>query len=188
LFSAVPFVRKFRKRTTVRRLTWWSATSAAGHGPKSSQRAYLVRSTSRGTLRVNTTVTLARVVARLIPEYVEVYPDVSFELIMTDHMAEMVAQGFDLALWAGPLPDSSRIRRRIGLGKLVSADRPYKRSLGTRSRGVWPGGLFPDRWRHQVTAAPTSAGFRPEKPPRLGTNPVIARSCGKLAAGAIART
>jgi DNA-binding transcriptional LysR family regulator len=78
----------------------------------------------RGTLRVNTTVTLARVVARLIPEYVEVYPDVSLELIMTDRMADIVAQGFDLALWAGPLPDSSLIRRRIGLGKLVLCAAP----------------------------------------------------------------
>ncbi len=86
----------------------------------------------RGTLRVNTTVTLARVVGRLIPEYVEVYKDVSFELIMTDRMADMVEQGFDLALWTGPLPDSSLIRRRIGLGKLVlSASPEYLSRHGT---------------------------------------------------------
>ncbi len=86
--------------------------------------ASTVQMAPRGTLRVNTTVTLARVVARLIPEYVEVYKDVSFELIMTDRMADMVEQGFDLALWAGPLPDSSLIRRRIGLGKMVLCASP----------------------------------------------------------------
>src|SRR5438874_4016675 len=37
--------------------------------------ASTVQMAPRGTLRVNTTVTLARVVARLIPEYVEVYKD-----------------------------------------------------------------------------------------------------------------
>jgi DNA-binding transcriptional LysR family regulator len=63
-------------------------------------------------------------VARLIPEYVEVYKDVSFELVMTDRMADMVEQGFDLALRAEPLPDSSLIRRRIGLGKLMLCASP----------------------------------------------------------------
>ena len=86
--------------------------------------ASTVQMAPRGTLRVNTTVTLARVVGRLIPEYVEVYKDVSFELIMTDRMADMVEQGFDLALWAGPLPDSSLIHRRIGLGKMVLCASP----------------------------------------------------------------
>ncbi len=56
--------------------------------------------------------------------YVEVYKDVSFELITTDRIADMVEQGFDLALWAGPLPDSSLIRRRIGLGKMVLCASP----------------------------------------------------------------
>ncbi len=94
--------------------------------------ASTVQMAPRGTLRVNTTVTLARVVGRLIPEYVEVYKDVSFELIMTDRMADMVEQGFDLALWTGPLPDSSLIRRRIGLGKLVlSASPEYLSRHGT---------------------------------------------------------
>ena len=86
--------------------------------------ASTVQLAPRGTLRVNTSITLARVVARLIPEYVEVYKDVSFELITTDRIADMVEQGFDLALWAGPLPDSSLIRRRIGLGKMVLCASP----------------------------------------------------------------
>jgi DNA-binding transcriptional LysR family regulator len=73
----------------------------------------------RGTLRLNTSVVLARVVAPLIAEYVKVYPDVSFDLIMTDRMGDLVDEGFDLALRAEPLPDSSLRARRIALGRLV---------------------------------------------------------------------
>jgi len=80
--------------------------------------------TPRGTLRLNTSVTLARLVAPMITEYVKAYPEVAFDLVMTDRMVDLVEEGFDLALRAGPLPDSSLIARRIGLGRLVLCASP----------------------------------------------------------------
>jgi DNA-binding transcriptional LysR family regulator len=80
--------------------------------------------TPRGTLRLNTSVALARLVAPLITEYVKLYPEVAFDLVMTDRMADLVEKGFDLALRAGPLPDSSLMARRIGLGRLVLCASP----------------------------------------------------------------
>jgi DNA-binding transcriptional LysR family regulator len=110
-----------------------------------------------GTLRVNTSVTLARLVAPLITEYVKLYPHVAFDLVMTDRMADLVDGEFDLALRAGPLPDSSLISRRIGLGRLVLCASPaYIAEHGAPAR---PANLdrhncllslnsFPDRgWR-----------------------------------------
>jgi DNA-binding transcriptional LysR family regulator len=81
------------------------------------------QSTPRGTLRLNTSVSLARLVTPLIADYVTLYPDVSFELVMTDRLVDMVEEGFDLALRSGPLPDSSLMRRRLGVGRkaLVAA-------------------------------------------------------------------
>jgi DNA-binding transcriptional LysR family regulator len=75
------------------------------------------QSTPRGTLRLNTSVPLARLVTPLIADYVALYPDVSFELVMTDRLVDMVEEGFDLALRSGPLPDSSLMRRRLGIGR-----------------------------------------------------------------------
>lgn len=78
----------------------------------------------RGTLRLNTSVALARLVAPLVTEYTKLYPDVAFDLVMTDRLVDLVKEGFDLALRAGPLPDSSLIARRIGLGRLVLCASP----------------------------------------------------------------
>jgi DNA-binding transcriptional LysR family regulator len=82
------------------------------------------QATPRGRLRLNTAVSLARLVAPLIGEYLALYPAVSFELIMTDRMVDMVEEGFDLALRAGPLPDSSLRSRRLGMGRMVLCASP----------------------------------------------------------------
>ena len=81
------------------------------------------QSTPRGTLRLNTSVSLARLVTPLIADYVALYPEVSFELVMTDRMIDMVEEGFDLAL-RSPLPDSSLMRRRLGIGRKVLCAAP----------------------------------------------------------------
>ena len=91
-----------------------------------------LHSTPRGTLRVNTSVALARLVTPLIADYVAKYPEVSFELIMTDRMIDLVEEGFDFALRAGPLPDSTLISRRLGLGrKTLCAAPAYLARRGT---------------------------------------------------------
>lgn len=94
-----------------------------------------LHSQPRGRVRLNTSVALARLVAPLITEYVSVYPEVSFDLIMTDRMVDLVEEGFDLALRVGPLPDSSLITRRLGLGrKVLCASPTYLAQHGTPER------------------------------------------------------
>lgn len=94
--------------------------------------ASALQSTPRGTLRLNTSVTLARFMTPLIAEYTMIYPEVSFELIMSDRMVDMVEEGFDLALRVGALQDSSLIARRVGLGKMVVCASPaYLARRGT---------------------------------------------------------
>lgn len=89
----------------------------------------------RGLLRLNTSFWLAWVVAPLLAEFGAVHADVSFELIATDHMVDMVEHGFDLALRGGPLPDSSLISRRLGLAELtLSAAPEYLTRRGTPER------------------------------------------------------
>jgi DNA-binding transcriptional LysR family regulator len=83
-----------------------------------------LQATPRGILRLNTSVALARLVAPLIAEYVKLYPDVGFDLIMTDHMVDLVDEGFDLALRTESLPDSSLFARRIGLGRSILCASP----------------------------------------------------------------
>lgn len=84
-----------------------------------------LQSTPHGTFRINTSVALARILSPIIAAYVEIYPDVSFELIMTDHMVGMVEEHFDLAIRAGVLPDcNSLIRRSLGIGRFALCAAP----------------------------------------------------------------
>jgi DNA-binding transcriptional LysR family regulator len=93
------------------------------------------QTTPRGLLRLNTSIWLAWAVAPLIAEFNAGHADMSFEIIVTDHMVDMVEQGFDLALRGGPLPDSSLISRRLGVAELTLGAAPeYLTRRGTPER------------------------------------------------------
>jgi DNA-binding transcriptional LysR family regulator len=83
----------------------------------------------RGRLRLNTDVTLARVVAPVVSEYVQSYPEVSVELIMTDQVSDLVEGKFDLAIHAGSAFDSSLIQRRLGGAQRVVCASPIYLAL-----------------------------------------------------------
>ena len=83
----------------------------------------------RGCLRLNTDVTLARVVAPVVSEYVLSYPEVSVELIMTDQINDLVEGNFDLAIHAGSAFDSSLIQRVLGKAQRVVCASPIYLAL-----------------------------------------------------------
>ena len=86
--------------------------------------ATLLQTTPRGLLRLNTSEGIARVMMPLIAEFTAAHPEMSFDVVLTDRMVDMVEGGFDLALRAGPLPDSSLISRKLALGKLILCAAP----------------------------------------------------------------
>jgi len=89
----------------------------------------------RGLLRINTTEAFARVLAPLIAAFCADHPDMSFEVVTTDHLVDLVAAGFDLAFRTGPLPDSGLIARRLGVGRLIPCAAPdYLERRGTPRR------------------------------------------------------
>jgi DNA-binding transcriptional LysR family regulator len=91
-----------------------------------------LRQTPRGRLRLNTDVTLARVVAPVASEYMLTYPEVSVELIMTDQISDLVEGTFDLAIHAGSALESSLIQRRLGkVQRVVCASPIYLARRGT---------------------------------------------------------
>ena len=47
-------------------------------------------------------------------EYLRAYPDVSLELDLSQRMVDLVAEGFDLAIRVGSLPDSTLVARKLG--------------------------------------------------------------------------
>ena len=51
--------------------------------------------------------------APFLPEFLKEHPDIRLEVDLTDRKADLVAEGFDLALRIGPLDDSSYALRRV---------------------------------------------------------------------------
>ena len=69
----------------------------------------------RGRLRVTTTVTIGELVlAPILSDFLEAYPDVEVLLHLNDRPIDLVAERFDVAIRAGVLTDSSLIARSIG--------------------------------------------------------------------------
>jgi DNA-binding transcriptional LysR family regulator len=68
----------------------------------------------------------------LISEFLARYPKVQLDIVLTPRRVDLVAEGFDLALRAGPLVDSSLIVRRLGrTDHGLFAARDYLRKAGT---------------------------------------------------------
>jgi DNA-binding transcriptional LysR family regulator len=87
----------------------------------------------RGTLRVNASTTLAWGIAPLIGSFMAAYPEVAVELLTSDRMADIVDEGFDVAirLQLEELP-SSLITRSLGrLRVILCASPAYLEAHGT---------------------------------------------------------
>ena len=68
----------------------------------------------RGRLRVNVDPFFSRIVlAAQVVTFLNRHPDVRVELIMRDHVGDLVADGFDLALRFGEPPGGSLVARKL---------------------------------------------------------------------------
>lgn len=71
--------------------------------------------TLTGRLRITAPVTFGEMfVSALTQDFLAQHPGISIDLRLTDRYVDLAAEGFDLALRIGVLPDSSLIGRRIG--------------------------------------------------------------------------
>jgi DNA-binding transcriptional LysR family regulator len=87
-----------------------------------------------GAVRVTAPVDLGVfALAPIVARFVRKHPKIRVELGLTGRVVDLVAEGFDLAVRAGPLRDSSLIARRIG-GDLESV--PYASPKYLARRGV----------------------------------------------------
>jgi DNA-binding transcriptional LysR family regulator len=73
--------------------------------------------------------------AVLLAEFLERYPKVQIDVVLTPRRVDLVAEGFDLALRAGPLVDSTLVARRLGRNDhALFASPTYLRRAGTPRR------------------------------------------------------
>lgn len=91
-----------------------------------------MQATPRGLLRVTAPPSF-RTPGRIAAEFMKRYPDVRIEVTCTERHVDLVAEGFDVAIRAGPLTDSSLIARKLAVVKQVLVAAP-----GYRRRRVSP--------------------------------------------------
>lgn len=71
--------------------------------------------TPRGSLRVTAPNDLGDVfLAGVFAQFVARYPDVSLDVVLTPRIVDLVAEGFDVAIRADTLRDSSLVARKLG--------------------------------------------------------------------------
>ncbi len=94
----------------------WSTVRGCWHWPAAPIWRWhgcdLPRRGGCGSLPPEATGTL--LLGRILAEFRALYPEVVLELTLSDDQLDLVGEGYDLALRAAPLKDSSLICRRIG--------------------------------------------------------------------------
>lgn len=74
------------------------------------------RSAPRGVLRITSATALAaHLLEAVIARYLKRYPDVRIVLQTSERRLDLVREGFDVAIWGGPLEDSSLVARKLGV-------------------------------------------------------------------------
>ena len=68
----------------------------------------------RGTLRISAPTSFGRLhIAPHLKGFMDLYPDLVINLVLTDDFSDIVGGGFDLAIRIGELSDSSLVARRL---------------------------------------------------------------------------
>ncbi len=70
--------------------------------------------TPKGTLRVTAPLGIGRrLLADLVPEFREAYPQIEVQLRLSDHLLDLLAESVDVAIRMGVMADSALIARKI---------------------------------------------------------------------------
>jgi len=77
------------------------------------ERVSEMRATPCGRLRVTVPPTFA-FLGEIVAEYLGRHPDVRVDIVCTERTVDLVGEGFDVAIRAGRLADSSLVSRRLG--------------------------------------------------------------------------
>lgn len=85
-----------------------------------------------GCLRVSAATTFARIhIIPLLPHFMEHHPELEIDVILDDRVIDLVAEGIDISLRMGALPDSSAVARKLATGgRSVFATPSYLARVG----------------------------------------------------------
>lgn len=81
--------------------------------------------TPRGRLRINAPVSFGiHALAKNLPTYMNLYPEVTIDMSLSNRFVDLIEEGFDVAFRVGELPDSSLIARPLAPYRLILCAAP----------------------------------------------------------------
>ena len=100
------------------------ALSAAG---KAEDAVTELQGEPQGKLKISSPMSFGRLhVAPLIPKFMQRYPKLQIDLVMDDRNIDLVADGIDVAIRSGDMPDSTLIARKLApLRQVLCASPTY---------------------------------------------------------------
>ncbi|MCH7382618.1 LysR family transcriptional regulator [Acinetobacter dispersus] len=98
-----------------------------------AERCASEHSTPKGRLRVNANVPFGHYfLLPLIPEFLQLQPDITLDLVLSDEVIDILEQRTDVAVRAGPLKSSNLIARKLGSTRKIIVGAPsYLACKGT---------------------------------------------------------
>ncbi|NVI81398.1 LysR family transcriptional regulator [Janthinobacterium sp. BJB401] len=90
-----------------------------------AERCAGVQDVPRGKIRVNANVPFGQhFLLPLAPLFLERYPEVTLDIVLTDEVVDILEQRTDVAVRAGPLKSSSLLARKLGQTRMVIVAAP----------------------------------------------------------------
>lgn len=136
-----------------------------------------MQSTPRGRLRVTASVDFStRFLGEIVAEFLAQHPEINVELEATDRVADLIEDGFDLAVRFGQMPESTLIARKLcSLHLILCASPAYLARRGApetiEELDEHDHVLFTPVSRNQTwTLANGDASYEFGRPARLATN------------------
>ncbi len=117
--------------TDVGRTYYQYALRIAGEVDEAELAVTRKQSTPQGLLRLTIPFSLS-FLAPMLTAFMQRYPDVQLDVVATDRVVDLVDEGFDVALRAGTLRDSSLVARHLGtLKRVLVASPAFLKRYGT---------------------------------------------------------
>ena len=82
------------------------------------------REIPEGLVRLGTMNTAGRFLVPRLPGLFKRYPNLSLELVMSDHPHDLVGEGLDLAIQIGPIIDTSLVARAVAVVHFIAVAAP----------------------------------------------------------------
>lgn len=100
---------------------------------EAEQAVSISKAAPRGHLRVTCSVAFGETqVAPLLPEFLDRYPEVTFELMLSDGIVDLVEEGVDVAIRQGKLSNSAMVARKLADNRRrICAAPSYVEKFGT---------------------------------------------------------